>query len=686
MLPAARYPGRFAGCIIVNLQAQAQGALESGPGQAADNELPFAAVLAIGCPMFAFAFWTLATHFSVVFHLSFRTLALLGPFALVSGLACGAYVARKASPHAFPQAEGSLPRFNTVRWKWMAVAAALVVAHALGMGYSAFWILSVILLSSALVTDTNADQFPSEPPAPLLVRHKAILLFLILVAPAVTYLAHKPKIDDAVYVGTAADAVAHPELPVLSHDVLYGDQTFPLMLPSYAVESYELLIGLFAWLLGGAPIWWAHAFVPTLIAVLVPIAWAGLMRILAPRHWISATALALIVLCLPGDFRGLGNFALVGLFVGKAVLVSVGIPLLYTYAWKFQESGCLAEWLIVAATAIACVGLSASAIFVVPMALTIAALSGWRQGGAKNTALIMLPALYPLACGLAVSRGFRALEDVFASLPARAPLAARTVFGAHTEYIFFVALLAAPFLQSSRRLRRRVLALVLIYFLASLNPFTFKLLSEFTTRDAVWRVLWCAPIAAIVASAALGGIQVAQGRWGMGGSLIAALILFGVLAYLLPYSSFAKSNGVTYSLSPLKVVRPDYDIARTVIAATPPNTSVLAPENIAVWVPTFVHRVSLVSVRELYDYEMGGHLSAEEARTRRELRELVSGKEFPADYEEFLLNQLPNYSVGLIVTNQAAGPQLQQALIQHGYSRGQEINGYGFWRSAIPSQ
>jgi len=606
---------------------------------------------------------------------------MFGPFVLAAGVVCGAFAASKVPVHSVLQAAVSFP-CSPMRWKWIAFAASVVVAYALGMGYSAFWILCVLLLSSALFTVSQADRFPNESSAPLLRRHKSILLFLILIAPAIAYLAHKPKIDDAVYVGTAADAVAHPDLPVLSHDVLYGGQQFPLMLPSYAVESYELLIALFAQLLGGAPIWWAHAVIPTVVAGLVPIAWAGLMRILAPRHWISATILALVILCLPGGFRGLGNFALVGLFVGKSVLVSVGIPLLYTYAWRFQENRTFSEWLITTATAIACVGLSASAIFIVPMALTMAAISGWRRHVMKSAMLVMLPAVYPLMCGLAISRSFHQLENVFAKLPARVPFAVEMVFGARTANLLLAALLVAPFLQSGIRLKRRVLMLVLAYFLASLNPFTFKLMSQFTTRDAVWRVLWCAPIAGIAACAVSGGLQTAGERWGRRGSITAALILAGALTYVLPYSSFAKSNGVTYALSPLKVIDRDYDIARAVIAATPPNTSALAPENIAVWIPTFVHRVPLVSVRELYDQEMGAHMPPEEARTRRELRELVSGKEFSVEDQRNLLDRLPVYSVGLIVTARTANERLRQRLSQYGFSPAKEMNGYVFWLRA----
>jgi hypothetical protein len=93
-----------------------------------------------------------------------------------------------------------------------------------------------------------------------------------------------------------------------------------------------------------------------------------------------------------------------------------------------------------------------------------------------------------------------------------------------------------------------------------------------------------------------------------------------------------------------------------------------------------VHRVALVSVREVYDKEMGAHLAPEEAHTRRELRELVSGKEFPPKDWEALLNSLGTYSVGLIVTTEPVADRLGQAFSQRGYSRIRDVSGYAFFR------
>jgi hypothetical protein len=638
--------------------------------------LPVACDTAIACVTLAFGLWTVATNVAVVAHHSFRTLSWVGPCVLIAGIGCGLAASFGRIPEQKLRPSAVLSRPS---WIWFAFAAVLILLRALGIGYSAFWIASLLFLVWGSVKLRRAYDLPAEAAADFSSRQVLILLALALACAGITYVSHRPDIDDAVYAGTAADAVAHSELPVLSHDVLYGGRDLPPMLPSYRVESYELLVAFFSRWFGGEPLCWGHAIFPTLLVLILPFAWAKLMRVLSPRYWLGGTVLALVLFSLPGDPRALGNDVFVRLFLGKAILACLAIPLLYAFAWAFEDTGAVWDWVLLAATSTACVGLSASGIFVAPVALAAAALGGWRPGMTRRAVLTFLPAIYPLACGLAVSSGFKALEPVFAHMPARAHLAVTMVFGEHTHYLFLFALLAAPFLVRESSLRWRLMVVVLIYFLLPLNPFTFKLLAKFTTRDAVWRILWCVPVVGIAAAPVVHAIEIAFERWGRRGLAVSVFLLVCGLGYLVPHSSFAAANGVSYSLRPLKVPPHDYETARDAIAATPAGTAVLAPDTIAVWIPTFVHRPPLVSVRELYDEEMGVHMAPQEAKERRELRELVSGQEFPLDREQELLNALPRYQVGLIVALAPAAIRLQDVFGKHGYSKIREENGFVFF-------
>jgi hypothetical protein len=300
----------------------------------------------------------------------------------------------------------------------------------------------------------------------------------------------------------------------------------------------------------------------------------------------------------------------------------------------------------------------------------------------RRVILGILPALYPLACGVFVAHGFANLEKVFSGLPARAPIAVAMVMGSHTQYFFLLALLTVPFLESDSGHRWTLAYLILGYLLLALNPFTFKLLSRFTTRDAVWRVLWCLPVAGVSAAACANTLQLIRHQGGRRGSWTIAIMLIPGLIYFALYSSLSPSNGVSYSLKPLKVSETDYPVAKAAIAEAPHSSSVLAPENIAVWIPTFVTRVPLVSVREIYDQEMGSHLAVDDGRMRRELREWVSGKQFSAADTQRLIEALPQYGTGLVVTPLQYEQRLAPALTQNHFSRSFEKNGYVFFLCA----
>jgi len=133
---------------------------------------------------------------------------------------------------------------------------------------------------------------------------------------------------------------------------------------------------------------------------------------------------------------------------------------------------------------------------------------------------------------------------------------------------------------------------------------------------------------------------------------------------------------VTFSLGALRVPAREWAAAQAAIDDLPPGTSVLAPESVAAWIPTFVQRPLLVSVRANYDEQMAVHMTAEEATTRRDLREMVSGSQFSPQRSEELLDSLQKYSVGLIVADRAVADRLETDLVKHGYSRAAIVEDY----------
>jgi len=632
---------------------------------------------AVGVPVCVFAAWTLACHICVIFHVSFAALARIGPAAMGIGLVLGVCAARLGSMLG-PKQRNDTPSIDRITWKWMVAPILLVAARAAGLGYQAFWILCVLFLGSLLIRSRGTPEQTGQQHSSLIEQVSpvtlGILVFFAVLSASLTFIAHRPDADDATYVGIASDAVAHPDLAVLSHDVLYGNDRLPLILPTYSVDSYELLGAVLSRWFGGAPIWWLHALLPAVMGAFLPFAWAELMGAFAPRRWLLATGLALIFLLLLGESHySLGNFAFVRLFQGKAILASIGVPLLFSWAWKIQDRWSWWNWMLLFSGTVACVGLSAIALFVVPISLGIASLGGISQKRISRSVMVLAPVVYPLAWGLVLRSRFHAVAHTFEIAHQNAPGTVAQVFGTHGQYLIWLGFLFVPLVAPGSH-RRRLAAYGLLYFLIPVDPFLVKTIARLATSVSAWRVLWCVPVVGFVAAWLVWTFEAGATKWGRKGALAAGVLILASIAYLVPNSTLRPSNGVTLSLQPLKVPPQEYAAAQAAVESS--ESTVLAPEPVAAWIPTFVHRPQLVSVRANYDDEMAIHMTTDEATTRRELREMVSGTQFPPRRTEELLDSLQKYSVGLIVADRTIADRLEPHLITHGYLRTKTVENY----------
>jgi len=615
----------------------------------------------------SFGLWTLACNVAVAFGLTFRTLSRFSAIPVVFGILVGMLLAKHAGRQEARRRVSAESDEGSAYLPGPYLIFALMILAVLEIykQYSVFWLLCVVFLA-AVVFAMRKELRATNPSPPPMSGHGIIVLTLFAaVSVAITFLAHRPDADDSLYVAIAADALAHPDLPVLSHDPMYGIGRFALLMPTSKVSSVELFTALLAHRFGGSPLAWAHAVVPLVFAALLPFVWALFMRS-TNRHWIAATALVMLLLVLLGESHGsLGNFAYVRLFQGKAVLASLGIPLLFALTWQFAKSGDVWDWVLLLLSSLTAVGFSSSSLFLVPMALGIAAAAAWRPGLTWRTVAGFLPALYPITCGIALRSSFSKIVPVLTFQMPSMEAAVSEVFGVHGKYVIFFGLLTAPLLARSARLGWQVAITALLMFLGPLNPWLFYGFARLASADAVWRMLWAAPLAGFAALALIGITEFAKLRWRLRGFLASVLAVVAVCVALMPYSSFRKSNRVSFSRQITKAPADTLDVARGAIAAAPVGTSVLAPEPVACWIPTFVHRPPLVSVRAVYDRQMSVQMSPEEASDRRELRELVSG-ERTTDVDR-LLEILARYDVGVIVTSETTANALGARLSKRGY-------------------
>lgn len=638
--------------------------------------------------VYAFAAWTLACHAAVAAGWSFRTLTFLGPVAIAAGV--GAWIAwgRTAAPgpaSGAPPGFGPIPPSLSAKtpWPWLAAALGISAAYAASGDYRVFWALAILYMAGLLVVLRRG--WADSPPAPCpWTRAECLTLAALSVAAVLVVLAvHRPDADDAFFLAIPADALTHPGRAVLGHDPMYDDGPLPLLLPSYRVASLELLSGQLATLWGGAPVFWAHTILPALLASLLAPAWARMLRHVT-RHRLIATATVLALMLLVGETHiALGNFAFVRLFQGKAALACLGVPLLYAAAWDYAAAGTARTWIALALAIVAALGLSSSALIVAPLALGMALASAHAPGRTRRLLLGLIPVLYPLAWGLALHGGTdRSIQDL-ASPSFDTNAVASLVLGPHGQYPLLLGLLATGLFSPSPRQRWRLALLAAGAFALPLDPFFLILLKISPSLAAIdWRLTWTIPLLGLIAAGFGDFCGWMWTRWRWRGAVAIAGVVAATLAVLAPYWTLRPASNHLFLAWGGPTAPPlSWALAREATATTPPGTALLAPEDIAVWIPAQIGHPPLVTVRDFYIRLLRRAMGPGEARDRQILGALVSpGPDPTPDATADLAAALSRRRVGLIVVADSLYHARAATFSALGFTEGTAQTGYRLLR------
>ncbi|GAA0592804.1 hypothetical protein GCM10009546_64000 [Actinomadura livida] len=207
--------------------------------------------------------------------------------------------------------------------------------------------------------------------------------------------------DDAYFVSRSVATAATGEIPL--KDVIFTPGTADEIAGEPPIASIEVLAGALARVLGvpAASFLW-YLVLPAAVFLAVWALWR-LVRAWAPRRAALCFAVAAAYLLLSGTGpASLGSFHLPRMWQGKAMLVSVLVPLLFVYLTRWAERRSRRDLALLAAAGVAGVGLTSSAAFVVPLVAGAAALPLVAAGRVRTGLAACAAAAYPIAAGLAV--------------------------------------------------------------------------------------------------------------------------------------------------------------------------------------------------------------------------------------------------------------------------------------------
>ncbi|WP_147449488.1 DUF6077 domain-containing protein [Actinomadura pelletieri] len=565
-----------------------------------------------------FATWTVVFHLGLLFHPSTSVLLLVWlvgavAIALVYAARRGWWaglVWRKPSDAAVP---GAVPRALVV----VAVGAGVVAGtcaglHPSGVPWWCAWvpgIVSVAASAAALLVRRTGTGIEGGPPP--VENHPdgrdeetrwgtpVALLTGAGFAVASLFIVNTDG-DDAYFVSRSVATAATGEIP--HKDVIFTPGTADEISGEPPVASIEVLAGAVARVLGvhGASFVW-YALLPAVTFLAVWALWR-LVRSWAPRHAVLCFAVGAVYLLWSGTSRAsLGSFHLLRMWQGKAVLVSVLVPLLLVYLTRWAERRSRGDLALLGATGIAATGLTSSAAFVVPLVVGAAAVALVAAGRVRTGLAACVAAVYPIGSGLAVKLFYG--DTTVPGTVHDAPGSYRWVLlhGA-LGVIGGCAVWLSPWTA-----RRGVPALLAAGVAAVLTvlvvPGVLETAADLSGAGQVlWRTMWVVPAPALIGL--LASVRLPAGRWpgpvrvGAAG-VPAALLVVALVVGGTPV--WSESNGSRVASRPAWKVPPgSVGTARDVVEIAGPGGLVLMPTGVMRVVPLLTVRTQAVNPNSHY--------------------------------------------------------------------------------------
>lgn len=652
---------------------------------------PFAAGALDGAVV-AFAAFTLVANALVALGRSLDELLVVCAAALTAAFAGALAMRRRGrgavgdertrAPNPLHGGDESATQSRGLRGALLGGAAVAAVAGAATGSIVAWWGCALATFCAAVFGEARA-AVTAPPPTRTRAADWMLVALGVLLATAVA-VAHRADADDSFYVNLIVAAIDHPGASLLGGDTLHGYAGVPMALPVFKVVSWEILQAGAARIVGVDGLTLAHRVVPPLIALLVPLAWARLAMRLLPGSWPLAVAFVVIGFVVIGDGRAAhGDFGVLRLHQGKAVLLHVALPLCAAYAIEYGLAPSRAGFVRLAAIQVAAVGLSASGLWLGPVAAGLALLAVTplrpteRVAGAKRLAIGVTASAYPVVLALSLRAAtLQAMQDAPSPLegaawdgPRLMEHATDLVLGAGPyRWLALFSLLAAT-ASSGAPMMRRFAAVSGASFVAVLfDPLTAPFLANSVTgADTYFRVFWALPVPLFVAAVLTeplrmtlpGRLDGARTRAAVTVATAAFVLAFAPRVFTLSVQNDARLGAPGIKLPPLELAA-----ARSIAAHAGANEFVLAPLSVARWVPLVQGYPSPLMVREMYLDRLHTRLGSEELDRRRVLAHFVGGRVRPPGAAGLLAESIHRYPLAVVcVAGPALGwPELRRVL------------------------
>lgn len=575
------------------------------------------------------------------------------------------------------------------------MAALTVLTHLAQMVNLSFQLYATIALGISLITVAVWLLFFKHWTAQISKYDTKALLVLVglgVIGSLISLIVNRPDDDDFYYVPNAIFYLQNPKA-VMGFNIHYlfsSHEPFASFFWATA-NAYEYMQALVAFGFRLRYLDVYYFLMPALAGFLIPMA-----LYLAIVHFSDDTFSAVIgtlvtigiILLLGETHRTFGNFSFVRIFQGKAILLSLGIPLFVAFSMNYFAMPTYKTGLGLLFLATGLVGLSSSAIFILPALACVLVL-----------AYVISRQRYPFArlVGYFACLGYVVAMALYVSLfwklgldnTSPANQGWPTTFFGHVH--FFVnpkapltplaligSTLLSTFILSGRR-RQFLLSWVLASVVLFLNPLSATFLIPYvTSANAYWRMFYIYPFPIMIGIISATLFTHLSHRWPaqrLAVVLATSVLLVGFL-FLSPTAVFYQQalGWPTYKLPLHKLNQ------ATTITQVAPAGVMLAPEPIAGIVAMLDARFPQIRVR--MDAERTWLPSLEEADVRIAASAYLDGKGDDFSALQTVLKLYGNTIRSIVVNKQVVdkNPEIIDFLHAHQFTNQRTTDEYTiFW-------
>lgn len=670
----------------------------------------------------ALAWWTLCCNATVLTGGTGRQLLITAGIsgAVLLGLAAAWWRRRRANPPVDagpraapcePSSEAAEPSTLTARlklelrkprwWALLASVAVIVWWPDKISNWAMWWVPAALIVLFTVSSALEPWPAKAQPSGAAPAWQRGALWAISIAAALITACLHLPNTDDVLYVNIAVALADDPGRTLFAIDTLHGATVIPHT--AYHVCSFELLAGALSLITRIPPLEIMHLGLSVFAALLTPIAWSRLFRLLDPQRALWMVVVVMLWYVLDGTTPfSLSMHAFARLFQGKAVLASAGVAAITAYGIEFGLRPSCARLLWLAAAQIAGLGLSSTGVWLCPLVAVTAVITAqpihWRAW--KPVALACLSSGYVLAIGIWLALHVHgvldsppdapgpAAQDVAAIAAAATPPPAATsapepfdvkagferirkafaltFFTLDRGFVYAAFLLLAWPLARTTLARRYIVSFMVVGWFLLCSPWLARVIADRVTGYSTYpRVTWFLPFGGALAICFVAPI-VAEGRRGLRLlSLALSAALIATFFSVAPKRTVFEAARLSWPPQ-VKVEHPAYEVSLRLKKELPAGSAVLAPQSVSLLLPMLLDAPLPIMTKPRY-------FTSSDRKQRLALRERTERAGVPLNKEgrSKLLASLDQFKIrGVVLSKDAALTNgMSAALTKAGFHR-----------------